>query len=305
MTDKNTERFDSALYALPYGIASVLRALPQSVKNEVQEIRLRANRPLTLTYKLKPALVNKNLGICYEVNDGVLMVSAADVYDTVKALCNNSIYSHVGEMKQGFITMRDGHRAGVAGNFSGESVYDFTSVNIRIARQIFGAADFLYNKYSSGGILIAGPPASGKTTVLRDFIRQASNGGKRVAVVDTRGEISACHGGTIHNDLGLNTDVLYGIEKSRGIELALRTLCPEIIAFDEIGTLAELESVAQCISGGADVIMTAHIGKVSEIAARPLTRKIISGRYVKRVAVLSIGGEPQIFSRRELEGCLL
>ena len=305
MTDKNLERFDSALYALPYGMTSVLRALPQKVKNEVQEIRLRAARPLMLTFNLKPAFVNKSSCISYEANDDVLMVSTADIFETVKALCNNSIYSHVGEMKQGFIAMRYGHRAGVAGNFSGDSVYDFTSVNIRIARQIFGAADFLYDKYSSGGILIAGPPASGKTTVLRDFIRQASNGGKRVTVVDTRGEISACHGGIIHNDLGINADVLYGIEKSRGIELALRTMCPEIIAFDEIGTLSELDSVAQCISGGADVIMTAHIGSLSELAERPLTRKIISGRYVKMVAVLSLEGEPQIFSRRELARCLL
>ncbi len=308
MQDTNTDRFDSALYALPYGIANILRALPRDKKAQVQEIRLRADKPLTLTILSGVAFVGRNGCLYYEKTSDLFFVTGADITDTVKNLCNNSMYSHTNEMRQGFIAMRYGHRAGIAGNFSGESVYDFSSVNIRIARQVFGAADFLIKRYSSGGVLIAGPPGSGKTTVLRDFIRQLSDGAagryRRLAVVDTRGEISACHGGKTQNDLGLNTDVLYGIEKSRGVELALRTLCPEIIAFDEIGTVAELEAVAQCMGGGADVVLTAHIGKIEELASRPITRKLLSHAYIKTIVVLSHGKQPEIFSRRELERCL-
>ena len=303
-----SERFDSALYALPFQIANILRGLPSEVKETVQEIRLRCDRPLTLTVNTQVAYVDKNSRISFNKNNNLFLVTGTDITETVKNLCNNSMYSHTHEIKQGFIAMRNGHRAGVAGNFSGETVYDFSSVNIRIARQIFGAANFLTERYSSGGVLIAGPPGSGKTTVLRDFIRQLSDGksGKyrRVAVVDTRGEISACHGGKMQNDLGDNTDVLYGIEKARGVEIALRTLGPDIIAFDEIGTEAELGAVAQCMGGGADVVLTAHIGKLSELATRSITRKLLTQNNIKLVAMLSCEKSPEIYSRREIERCL-
>ncbi len=308
MTDINLERFDSALYALPYGVANLLKALPSKIKSQAQEIRLRADKPLTLTIGARVAFVDKNGCVSFIKTNNLFLVTTNDIVNTVKNLCNNSMYSHTEEIKQGFIAMRHGHRAGIAGNFSGDSVYDFSSVNIRIARQIFGAADFLCERYSSGGVLIAGPPGSGKTTVLRDFIRQLSDGksGKyrRVAVVDTRGEISACHSGKIQNDLGDNTDVLYGIEKARGVEIALRTLGPDIIAFDEIGTEAELGAVAQCMGGGADVVLTAHIGKLSELATRSITRKLLTQNNVKLVAMLSCEKSPEIYSRREIERCL-
>lgn len=308
MRESFSSRFDSALYALPFYVANILSGMSPAIKSQVQEIRLRTDKPLALTINSDVIFVDKNGGTTRDKNGDLIRISAIDIVESVKKLCNNSMYSHTGEIKQGFISMKYGHRAGVAGNFSGESVYDFSSLNIRIARQVFGAADFLIGRYSSGGVLIAGPPGSGKTTVLRDFLRQLSDGvtGKyrRVSIIDTRGEISACHGGKICNDLGVNADVLYGIEKAQGVEIALRTLCPDIIAFDEIGSLAELSAVEQCIGGGVDVVLTAHAGKLEELASRAVTRKLLTRNYVKTVVMLCWGKQPEVYSRREIEKCL-
>ncbi|MBO5725789.1 MAG: hypothetical protein J6S00_01850, partial [Clostridia bacterium] len=123
-----SDRFDSALYALPFQIVGILRGLPSEVKETVQEIRLRCDRPLTLTVNTQVAYVDKNSRISFNKNNNLFFVTATDIAETVKNLCNNSMYSHTHEIKQGFIAMRYGHRAGVAGNFSGETVYDFSSV---------------------------------------------------------------------------------------------------------------------------------------------------------------------------------
>ncbi len=298
---ESINRFDTALYPLPFYIVSVLKNLSEATKNSVNEIRLRSNMPLSLSRGADTLFVG-NYGITLSP-DNAITVTDRDISDTVKMLCNNSIYSHTNEINEGYISMRYGHRAGVAGNFSGSSGYDFTSVNIRIARQILGAADELV-AYYKGSLLLAGPPSSGKTTLLRDLIRQLSNRGKRISVVDTRGEISAPYLSSFQNDIGINTDVLYGCEKARGIEMALRTLSPDIIAFDEIGTVEELKAVEQCMYGGADVILTAHIGSVREMTSRPVTRRLLEGNILKKIALIDKNHNIEVFSKKELNKCL-
>ncbi len=297
----STNRFDTALYPLPFYMASVLKNLNDSMKESINEIRLRSQKPLSLTAG-RDTLFLGNYGITDDP-DKAIIVSCKDIGDTVMALCNNSIYSHSNEINEGYISMRYGHRAGIAGNFSGGNGYDFTSVNIRIARQILGAANTLVKEFK-GSLLLAGPPSSGKTTVLRDLIRQLSNSGKRVSVIDTRGEITAPYLSCFQNDIGSNTDVLFGCDKARGIEMALRTLTPDIIAFDEIGTLDELSAVEQCMYGGAEVILTAHIGSIAELDCRPVTRRLIDSSILKRIALIDKNHNIKVFSKKELLKCL-
>ena len=183
---------------------------------------------------------------------------------------------------------------------------NITSINIRIAREIIGAANEVAVEYDGGGMLIAGPPGSGKTTVLRDLVRQLSSGiyGRRyrVAVVDSRGEISGSSSGQSGNDLGPDSDVLLTADKSAGIEIAVRTMFPDIVAFDEIGTNEELKKVSESFCAGVSVITTAHIGCEGDIMRRSVTKSLIESGAVSKVALLPAvhGGSIRVITVKEL-----
>lgn len=289
--DKKTDRvFDSALYGVGERIRNLLEKLPDEIKEQTMEIRLRTGKSLALTIRGKPYFAGENSSVSVFPNNGI-KVDKKDIEESFRCICKNSVYSRIEEIKNGYISMDFGHRAGIAGTFSADSGFThISSINIRIARQIFGAASFFASRHSGGGVLIAGPPGSGKTTVLRDFVRQLSSGKTgvfyRVAVIDQRGEIAAGFNGESYNDLGENTDVLSGIEKGRGVEIALRTLYPDYIAFDEIGSDRELESVFGCISCGVNIITTAHIGSKDELYKRGITSKLIKSGAINTIILL-------------------
>ena len=160
--------------------------------------------------------------------------------------------------------------------------------------------------YDGGGLLIAGPPCSGKTTVLRDLIRQLSNGVSgvyhRVAVIDSRGELSGSFDGVCFNDLGNNTDILMMQDKALGTEIAVRTMFPDIIAFDEIGTANELKRVSESFNAGVSIITTAHAFDIEDIFRRSVTNGLLCSGAISQVALLSknIGEEIKLFDAREL-----
>ncbi len=306
MDKKATDIFESALYAVGEKIRFILLSLPWEIKEQAQEIRLRNGKPLALTVGGRSYFVCQNSAVSVFPNGGII-VDKKDLEECFRALCKNSVYTRLEEIKNGYISMDFGHRAGICGTFSSESGFThISSVNIRIARQILGAADFLLPHYSGGGVLIAGPPGSGKTTVLRDFVRQLSMGKTgvfyRVAVIDQRGELASGFDGICRNDLGVCTDVLSGIEKGRGVEIALRTLYPHFIAFDEIGSTAELESIFGCMACGVNIITTAHISGKAELGKRQITRRLISCGAIKTIVLLSadIYGEKEIIKSGEV-----
>ena len=305
---KTKERFDLCLYGIGEELRKSLIKIPETVKSNVQEIRLRAGLPVALTVAGDVVYVRDDGSVCFYLNESLRKVKPTDLEESYRLLCGNSVYAHTEELKNGFVIMKNGCRAGVCGTLSENGfMTNITSVNIRIAREIFGAANDIINSYEGGGLLIAGPPGSGKTTLLRDLIRQLSNGsmGKymRVSVIDSRCEIGG--GGTYgyQNDLGNNTDVLITGDKGAGIEIALRTMFPDIIAFDEIGSTKELLAVKESLNSGVSVITTAHIGNIDELMQRPVTAELIKSGAIKQVAVLSQlhGSSIKIFNAEDLK----
>ncbi len=294
---------------LPRDIKNIIKVLPLKVLNEITEIRLRVKRPLGLTLKGENVFLSKSGQVCHLWQQGLYEVTEQEVTEAFNLMCDRSVYAFSEQIKQGFITLKNGCRAGLAasavyenGVLSGFS--KISSINIRIASEYKGCAMPL-TKYLSGGLLISGPPSSGKTTILRDAVRLISDGigtnRKRVAVIDSRGEIAAVSSGIPQNDVGLLTDVISGVDKREGIEIALRTLNPEVIAFDEIGNIKEAKAVCSGLFSGAYTVCTVHAGSVKEILQRDSARVLIESGAVENIAFLSsVGAEPIVLSVDEI-----
>ena len=190
------------------------------------------------------------------------------------------MHSYSNEIAEGFITLDGGHRVGICGTavLSGgriTAVKDISSLNIRIAHEVRGCAEEIYARFFSDrlrSLLLAGAPMSGKTTILRDLSRVLGRD-HRVALIDSRNELSASVRGLPTLDIGENTDVLCGYPKAEGIMTALRSLSPDIIICDEMGN--DCEAVEQCLFCGVRIIAAAHAGSISELSRRYGTDRLL------------------------------
>lgn len=248
--------------------------------DDITEIRFRVNRPAAVcTYVLKgpDCAVSR---ILYITQDGQLTYNPAsavtvteqDVRRTFEAVCQYSVHSFQREISQGFITVRGGHRVGFCGtpvvhNGTVENIKNINSINFRIARELIGCSEKLFDTCFSDGLcslLIAGIPSSGKTTVLRDLTRLL--GGRfKVSAIDERGELAASWNGVPQNDIGLNTDVFDGYGKAEGISAAVRVMSPQIIVCDEIGSREDFSAIREAALSGVCTVAAAHATDMSDL----------------------------------------
>ncbi len=293
MSDNNSS-FESAACILCDEIRSAVLSVPDSKKNSVQEIRLRTGKPIALTDGTTTMFLDKNGRILYSLSENALKITQRQLYDTFRRLCSYSVYSFQDEIRNGFITIKGGHRVGLCGTAvtsdgTVSAVNDISSLNIRISREIKGVSEELLRlTYPfKGGILIAGAPSSGKTTLLRDLACNLSLGRgckiMRTAVIDERGELSGTYNGNPYNDLGL-CDVLNGYPKGEGIIQAIRSLSPQIIICDELGADEDIRLVSQGLNAGVTVISTIHASDREELFRRRQARELIrTGAFANAV----------------------
>lgn len=256
--------------------------LAAEMHGQLQEIRLRTGQPALLHIGGREYFLAEDGSLTGDSRQAHC-VERRELENLLEHICRYSPYAFEEEIRQGFLTVAGGHRIGVAGQVVLEqdgtvrTMKNISFLNIRIAHQIKGAADAvlpaLYGEEGLKNVLILSPPGCGKTTLLRDLIRQVSDGnrfssGMTVGVVDERSELAGAFQGVPQNDLGLRTDVLDGCPKAVGMLLLLRSMAPEVIAVDELGGSGELEALERAAACGCRILATAHGSSVEEVAHR-------------------------------------
>ena len=295
----------------------------------LQEIRLRAGKPLILWQDGQEYFVAEQ-GFLTRHREQAYIVSQEEIRRTMETVGTYSLYAYEEELKQGFLTIQGGHRVGVAGKAIMEEqkvkgLSQISCINIRFAHQITGCADMVIPYVTEEGklchTLIISPPGCGKTTLLRDLVRQISDGwetfpGYTVGVVDERSEIGGSYQGIPQNDVGIRTDVLDACPKAKGLMMLIRSMAPEVVAADEIGSQEDLEAFTYAMRCGCvlfatvhgssfrKLLATVHGSSIDEIRKKPLLERLMKEHVFERYIILQketagqIGKVQEIYDER-------
>lgn len=281
----------------------ILKILPRSIQAIVkaeqldfrflQEIRLRTGQPVTILYKGEEVLLPRRQGIKHRVLQD-------EIREAVEYICNYSLYAYENELRQGFVTIEGGHRIGLAGqvileNGRVKNIKYISSINIRVSHEVMHCADLVFpyitRQRELYHTLIISPPRCGKTTLLRDLIRQVSDGnqwvkGCTVGVVDERSELGGCYLGQAQNNLGMRTDILDCCPKAEGMIMLIRSMAPQVIAVDEIGASEDIHSIEYAMHCGCRMVATVHGASIAEIQKKPFFEQMIKQKRFERYVVL-------------------
>lgn len=290
-----TGSFQKILPYFPNPLRQVLAKIPPPDADMLQEIRLRTGRQMHAVRNGTEYAVTTQGQLVPEPANGITVTP--QMLDAVfRNCCAHSLHSCQDAIRCGFLTVAGGSRAGICGTavlhgHQFETVRSISSINLRIASEHTGCAEEIMKQLGSRcetGLLIAGPPASGKTTVLRDIARILGDR-RRICIMDERGEIAAVQNGVPQFSVGSQTDIFHGYPKAYGIAVAIRVMSPELLICDEIGDAEEADALLQSLHTGVQIIASAHAGSISELYERPqILRLIRSGVF--RTAVLLRGG---------------
>lgn len=286
------EELESIMQYFPKNIREIiLQNISTSIGQFVEEIRVRLNRPIILKIGQEPMIIK-------------YIITNEEIDEIFERICENSIYSYKKEICEGFITIKGGHRVGITGTAVIEekvkNINYISSLNFRIAREKIGSSKEIIKNIVNlkendiYNTLIISPPGCGKTTVLRDILRNLSNGIKElnfmpkvIGLVDERGEIAATYRGEPQKDVGIMTDVMNNFPKSIGIKMLIRSMSPQIIACDEIGGVDDVQAIKVAVCSGVKGIFTAHGKDIEEIIKNPELNQLIKENIIEKIVQLS------------------
>lgn len=279
---------DEVLRILPVDICDEIRDV--LLKEPVQEIRIKVNKPIIIYLASKEMILNR-------------IATLEDIKQILVRVSNYSLYAYEEEIKQGYITIKGGHRIGIAGECvisKGEvrTIRNISSLNIRICKEVKGCSNeimkYIVENNRVNNTLIISPPKCGKTTILRDIARNISSGmpinnlkGKKVSIIDERSEIASCFNGIAQLDVGIRSDILDNCLKKDGMIMAIRSLSPEILICDEIGTEGEIEALNMAFNSGVNIIVTIHGYNFEDIYKRKVFKDLLENSILEKVIVLS------------------
>ena len=276
------ENFSEIIKILPVRIKKEM-VHREEVLKEAQEIRIRIGKRIhIITGSEDRELV---------LNSTTDEVTPADIREMTEFISGYSMYACEDELRNGFITLKGGHRVGIAGEVVTENgkiktMKNISSFNIRISRERKGCADRLV-QYADGNLLIISPPRAGKTTLLRDLLRQISRKPmENVGIVDERSEIAACYRGRPENDVGERTDVLDCCPKPEGMLMLLRSMSPTVIGVDELGKKEDIDAVLRVVNCGVRVIATVHGENLEEIRRKEVFRELFREGLFRHYIIL-------------------
>lgn len=289
--EKNIE---SILIKMPQDLEKTFRALPDTIINNVEEFRFRIGQPISIIS------LNEEYHISYAVDYEMLN-------NLINRLLNYSYYAYETELANGYITIEGGHRVGICGKVVLEKenvrlIKDISSLNIRCSREVIGASEECLKKIlkvdgSIHNTLIVSPPKCGKTTLLRDLVRNLSSKGFRVGVCDERSEIAGSYKGKTCYDLGPRTDILDGCPKEQGIIMLIRAMSPNIIATDEIGKTADIYAIEAAMCAGVNLITTIHGNSYDDVLNSAIGSLVRKGTFS---CIIFLSNIPKTGSIREV-----
>lgn len=289
---------------------NILKYFPDKIRNVLddkvsenygmlEEIRIRVEKPIILKFNNFEDIVR-------------YFISREEILDILQSICENSIYSYQNQIAEGFVTVSGGHRIGITGSCVVENgkvinINYINSLNIRITKQILGCSNKILkyildlNTNSVFNTLIISPPGAGKTTILRDIVRQVSNGVKEmkfdgitVGLVDERGEIASLYKGVPQNDIGIKTDVIENVPKAIGMKMLIRSMAPKVVVADEIGNLEDVEIINYAVCSGCKGIFSAHGKDLDDIILNPILKNLIMNHIFKNLIFLDMDKKGEI-----------
>ncbi len=291
MNKKQVQKsFFTAAHILPEQLWRDAYTLTEDERLRCEELRIRIGRP-------PEAIID---GVAKSLGDekAQTVITMQHIDELLARATESSVHTYSAQIGQGFITTKHGHRIGICGQVfcDGEQsmMRSFSSLNLRIAKQIEGIAQPILKCYERGfrSTLIISPPGGGKSTLLRELARVLS-GRYRVAVADTRYEIAACSGGQPRFEVG-SCDIMSGGTRDRVIEMLMRAMSPEIIAVDELSGQLDISAIEKAANCGCQFIATAHGDGQESIAKRPLYDTLLNlGIFEKFVTIKGKGKDRQ------------